>query len=384
MAEDLYKVLGVEKTASADDIKSAYRKLAKKYHPDMYSTASDSEKKAAEEKFKEINHAYEVLGDETKRKNYDSFGTEDPSQAGFGGGGFWGGSAGGQSMDFDLGDIFNSFFGGGFGGGGNSRSQKQQSRAVAGEDIGITISLTFEEAAFGCEKEVKYRRTENCPDCNGTGAKNGAVKKCTRCNGTGVVQSVKRTPLGQFSTQTVCPDCGGTGKIITEKCTKCGGKGRITVERTLKINVPAGIDDGQRMTYYNEGEAGYNGGPSGNAVVFIKIKPHKYFVRKNTDLYLEYPISIVQASLGCKVQIPSLNGLTDLDIPEGTQSGTVFRIRGKGVKFLKQNAYGDMYVTVKVEVPKRLTKEQRDLLYSLDGITTDRQYPEKAAFKEKL
>ncbi len=381
MAQDLYKTLGVEKTASADEIKSAYRRLAKKYHPDMYRPASYSEKKAAEEKFKEINHAYEVLGDETKRKTYDTYGTEDPSQGGFGGGGFWG-SGGGQGVDFDLGDIFNSFFGGGFGGG--RTSSRQQNRAVSGEDIGINLTLSFEEAAFGCEKEAKYKRTENCPDCKGSGAKNGAVKKCTRCNGTGVVQSVKRTPLGQFSTQSPCPDCGGTGKIITEKCPKCGGKGRIAVERVLKINIPAGIDDGQRMTYYNEGEAGYNGGPNGNAVVFIKVKPHKLFVRKGTDLYLDYPISIVQASLGCKVQIPTLNGLTDLDIPEGTQSGTVFRVRGKGVKYLKQNAYGDLYVNVKVEVPKRLTKEQKDVLYRLDGMTTDKQYPDKTAFKEKL
>lgn len=382
--QDLYKILGVEKTASADEIKSAFRKLAKKYHPDMYSTASASEKKAAEEKFKDINHAYEILSDAEKRKNYDTFGTDDPSQqGGFGGFGGFGGQ--GAGMDFDFGDIFSSFFGGGSPFGGSSRgSSRKTSRAVQGNDIGINITLTFEEAAFGCEKEARYKRSENCPDCKGTGAKNGAMKTCPRCGGSGVVQNVKRTPLGQFATQTVCPDCGGTGKIITEKCPKCGGKGRISVERVLKINIPAGIDEGQRMTYYNEGEAGYNGGPSGNAVVFIKVKPHKYFVRKGTDIYLDFPVSMIQASLGCTVQIPTLKGLSDLEIPEGTQSGTVFRIKGQGIKQLKYNQFGDMYVTVNVEIPKHLTSDQRDLLYRLDSMSTARQYPKKTAFKDKI
>ena len=332
---DLYKVLGVEKTATADEIKSAYRKLAKKYHPDMYTTASDDEKKKAEEKFKEINHAYEVLSDAEKRKVYDTYGTEDPQSAFTGGtGGFWGGSG----MD-----------------GG-----KKSTRAVQGEDIRLNLTLTFEEAAFGCEKEIKYKRTENCPDCKGTGAKGGVTKTCTKCNGTGVVNSVKRTPLGQFSTQTVCPDCGGTGRIIVEKCPKCNGKGRISSEKTLKVVVPAGIDDGQRMTYYNEGEAGYNGGPAGSAVVFITVKPHKFFVRKGTDLYLDYPITMIQAALGCRVQIPTLKDSAELE------------------------EYGDLYVNVVVEVPQKLTAEQRDLLYKLDSTSTPKQYPKKTAFKDKM
>lgn len=383
MAEtDLYKVLGVEKTATADEIKSAYRKLAKKYHPDLYTTASAAEKKNAEEKFKEINHAYEVLSDAEKRKVYDTYGTEDPSQ-GFGGaGGFWGGNASGE-MDFDIGDIFSSFFGGNpFG--GSTKGRAKSNRAVQGEDIRINLTLTFEEAAFGCEKEARYKRSENCPDCKGTGAKGGVTKSCPKCGGSGVINSVKRTPLGQFSTQTVCPDCGGTGRISEEKCPKCGGKGRVTKERALKIIVPAGIDDGQRMTYYNEGEAGYNGGPSGNAVVFITVKPHKYFVRKGSDLYLDYPITMIQAALGCRVQIPTLKEPADLEIPAGTQSGTVFRLKNKGIKHLKLKDYGDLYVNVIVEIPKTVTSEQRDLLYKLDASSTMKQYPKKAAFKDKM
>lgn len=380
---DLYNVLGVEKTATADEIKSAYRKLAKKYHPDMYTTASDDEKKKAEEKFKEISHAYEVLSDAEKRKVYDTYGSEDPQSAFTGGtGGFWGGS-GMDGMDIDLGDIFSSFFGGGGSPFGSSRGKKS-TRAVQGEDIRLNLTLTFEEAAFGCEKEIKYKRTENCPDCKGTGAKGGVTKTCTKCNGTGVVNSVKRTPLGQFSTQTVCPDCGGTGRIIVEKCPKCNGKGRISSEKTLKVVVPAGIDDGQRMTYYNEGEAGYNGGPAGSAVVFITVKPHKFFVRKGTDLYLDYPITMIQAALGCRVQIPTLKDSAELEIPAGTQSGTVFRIRNKGIKHLKLKEYGDLYVNVVVEVPQKLTAEQRDLLYKLDSTSTPKQYPKKTAFKDKM
>lgn len=377
MAEDYYKTLGVGKGASADEIKSAYRKLAKKYHPDMFSTASESEKKAAEEKFKEVNHAYEVLGDEEKRKVYDTYGTEDP-QSGFGGFGGFGGAGG---MDIDFGDIFSSFFGGSpFGG----RTRGEPARAVQGEDIAIKITLSFEEAAFGCEKEARYRRSENCPDCNGTGAKNGKVKTCPRCGGTGVLQNVKRTPLGRFSTQTTCPECGGTGKIAAEKCPKCGGKGRITADRVLKINVPAGIADGQRMTYYNEGEAGYNGGPYGNAVVLISVQPHRFFVRKGDDVCLDFPISMVQAALGARVSVPCLSGSCDLDIPEGTQSGTVFRLKGKGIKHLKASQYGDMYVTVIVEIPRHLSGDQRDLLKRVDVLGSPRQYPKQASFKDKL
>lgn len=382
MAKDLYNVLGVDKKASADEIKSAYRKLAKKYHPDMYSTAPDTEKKQAEEKFKEISHAYDILSDAKKKEMYDLTGSDDPN-AGVGGGGWggtsWGGNAGG--FDFDLGDIFSSFFGGGGRRGGASRANRQ----MQGDDIGITLNLTFVEAAFGCEKDVKYKRSENCPSCKGSGAKGGtAFKTCPRCHGSGVVTTVQRTIMGQMQTQSVCPDCGGTGKIITEKCPVCGGKGRSNVELTLKINVPAGIDDGQKMTYYNEGEAGLNGGPNGNAVIFIKVQPHKYFVRKGIDLYLDFPISFVQAALGCKVDVPTLGDSVKLDIPDGTQSGTVFRIKGKGIKHLKRDSYGDILVTVIVEIPKSITKEQRDLLFKFDNYTTAKQFPKKTAFYDKL
>lgn len=377
MAKDLYKVLDVDKRASADEIKSAYRKMAKKYHPDMYSTASESEKKEAEEKFKEISHAYEVLSDDERRSMYDTYGIDNAQAGGGGGGGFWGNA---QNFDFDLGDIFSSFFGG-FGGRGSSRTNYQ----TVGNDIGVTLNITFEEAVFGVEKDIKIKRSENCSDCKGTGAKNGtSLKTCSRCNGTGVYQNVQRTPLGQFATQSVCPDCKGTGKIITENCSVCNGKGRKNVDRTIKVNVPAGIDSEQRMTYYNEGEAGYNGGPNGNLIILIKIKPHKYFVRKGTDIYVDYPITIIQASLGCSIQIPTLDGKVDLEIPEGTQSGAVFRIKNKGVKYLKKEQYGDLYVNIIVEVPKSLTKEQRELLFKFDSSTTAKQFPKKKAFREKM
>ena len=313
---------------------------------------------------------------------YDLTGSDDPN-AGAGAGGWggasWGGNAGG--FDFDLGDIFSSFFGGGGRRGGASRANRQ----MQGDDIGITLNLTFVEAAFGCEKDVKYRRTENCSACKGTGAKGGtAFKTCPKCHGSGVVMSVQRTIMGQMQTQTICPDCGGTGKIITEKCSVCGGKGRNVIERTLKVNIPAGIDDGQKMTYYNEGEAGINGGPNGNAVIFIKVQPHKYFVRKGVDLYLDFPISFVQASLGCKVDVPTLKEAVKLDIPEGTQSGTVFRIKGKGIKHLKRDSYGDILVTIVVEIPKSITKEQRELLFKFDNYTTAKQFPKKTSFYDKL
>ncbi|MEG2454097.1 MAG: molecular chaperone DnaJ [Clostridia bacterium] len=380
MAEDFYKILGVDKKATNDEIKSAYRQLAKKYHPDMLSNATPEEKSKAEEKFKEVSHAYETLSDAQKREMYDLYGTDDPNASRGGAGGFWGAQSG-QGMDFDLGDIFSSFFGGG----GAKRGGQRANSQVGGDDIGITLTLTFEEAAFGCEKDAKYKRTENCPDCKGTGAKNGtSFKTCPRCNGTGVVTSVQRTILGQMQTQSVCPDCKGKGKIITENCPKCGGKGRIKVERVLKINVPAGIDNEQRMTYYNEGEAGYNGGANGNAVVFIKVLPHKLFVRKGTDLYLDFPISFIQATLGCKAEVPTLTESVKLDIPEGTQSGTVFRIKNKGIKQLKRDLYGDILVTIIVEIPKNITKEQRELLFKFDNYTTAKQFPKKTAFYDKL
>lgn len=375
---DLYGILGVSKQATKDELKSAYRKLAKQYHPDMFSTASEEEKKKAEAKFKEINHAYEVLSDDQKRAAYDTYGNENGPVGG--GGGFnWSSSAEGFDMDDIFSTIFNSFTGGG------RRRGSSANRAVRGDDIMATVTITFEEAAFGCEKEIKFKRTENCKYCGGTGAKGGtAFKTCPKCNGTGTVNVTQSTVFGRVSTTTTCPDCKGKGKIITEKCPNCNGKGRNVETRAINAKIPAGIADGQQMSYYNEGEAGINGGPNGTLVVLIRVKPHALFRRQDYDLYLEMPVTMTQAALGCTVQVPTLTKPVEYTIPEGTQSGTVFRIKGKGIKQLKREQYGDLYVTVIVETPKSLTKEQRDLLFRLESTFENKQYPKRKAYKEKL
>ena len=379
-----YDTLGVSKTASADELKSAYRRLAKQYHPDLFAGKPDAEKKQAEEKFKEINHAYDVLSDPQKRAAYDQYGSENGPQ-GFGGGaggfGGFGGGAGGFGLDMD--DIINSFFGG-FGGGGRSQS----SRANApqnGKDIGMRMTISFEEAVFGVEKVVNVKRVENCPDCKGSGAKDGAFKTCPTCGGSGTVTQTQRTPFGQFQTSAVCPNCKGKGKIVTDPCPTCKGQGRTEKTREVKINIPAGIDNGQRITYNNEGHAGKNGGMNGSLVVEISVTPHKIFKRNGADIMVEYPLNVAEAALGITISVPTLSGKPEeLKIPEGTQSGTMFKIKGKGIKKLRtKNDYGDLYVKVVVEVPKSLTREQKDLLKRLEESFEMKQFPKKKEFKEK-
>lgn len=379
VAKNYYEILGVEKTATADELKLAYRKLAKKYHPDMYVSASEQEKKDAEAKFKDINHAYEVLSDPQKRAAYDTYGDENGPQAGAGFGGFSGGTGG---FGFDMDDIFSSIFSG-FGG-GSSRAQRANA-PQRGQDILVGINLTFEEAAFGTQKTVSVKRVENCPDCKGTGAKDGtAFKVCSQCKGSGRVTMTQRTPFGQVSTQGVCPTCHGTGKIITDKCTSCGGVGRFEKVREVKVNIPAGIDSGQRVRYDNEGHAGSNGGEKGGLYVEVRVAPHKLFSRNGFDVLLEVPISIVDATLGTTIEVPTLYGNKEVKIPEGTQSGTVFTIKNYGIKKLKGTGKGDMFVKVVVEVPKSVSKEQKEFLKRFDQISDQKkQYPLKKAYDEK-
>ena len=379
MDKDYYGLLGVDKNATDADIKSAYRNLAKKYHPDKFSTAPESEKKAAEEKFKDINHAYSVLSDKEKRANYDSYGSEDgPMGGGFGGGGFSGFSGfGGGGFD----DIFSNIFSQ-FGGGGR---ESRQSARVDGNDVTMNLVLTFKEAAFGCEKEITINRSEECKDCKGTGAKDGtAFKTCPKCGGSGTVNTVQNTPFGQIRNTRVCPDCHGTGKIITETCKTCGGKGAQRARRTVKITIPAGVDNGQMMTYYNEGEAGRNGGRKGNLIIMLSVKPHEIFKRRGQDLYLDMPITFMQATLGAKVDVPTLTDPVQHQIPEGTQTGTVFRIKGKGLKYLKKDLYGDLYVTVTVETPKKLSSKQKELLNQLADTFTREQNPKIKSYYDSL
>ena len=384
-AKNYYEILGVEKTATADELKLAYRKLAKKYHPDMYVSASEQEKKDAEAKFKDINHAYEVLSDPQKRAAYDTYGDENGPQAGAGFGGFGGfGSdgTGAGGFGFDMDDIFSSIFSG-FGG-GSSRAQRANA-PQRGQDILVGVNLTFEEAAFGTQKTVNVKRVENCPDCKGTGAKDGtAFKVCSQCKGSGRVTMTQRTPFGQVSTQGVCPTCHGTGKIITDKCTTCGGVGRFEKVSEVKVNIPAGIDSGQRVRYDNEGHAGSNGGEKGGLYVEVRVAPHKLFSRNGFDVLLEVPISIVDATLGTTIEVPTLYGNKEIKIPEGTQSGTVFTIKNYGIKKLKGTGKGDMFVKVVVEVPKSVSKEQKEFLKRFDQVSDlKKQYPLKKAYDEK-
>lgn len=372
-----YDILGVSKTATADELKSAYRRLAKQYHPDMYSGKSDAEKKNAEEKFKEINHAYDVLSDPQKRAAYDQYGSENGPQFSSDGGGF-GGFGGG----FDMDDIINSFFGG-FGGGG--RSSNRTNAPQRGQDILVGVSITFEEAAFGVTKKVNVRRVENCPTCGGTGAKAGGMKICPNCKGSGVVTQIQRTPFGQFQSTNTCPHCKGRGKIISEPCPTCGGQGRGEKTREVEITIPAGIDNGQRITYPNEGHAGKNGGDKGGLIVEVSVQPHKYFKRRGADLMIEYPISIVEAALGTTISVPTLTKPTELKIPEGTQNGSTFTIKGKGMKKLRSKSdYGNLYVIVTVEVPKSVNREQKDLLSKLSKSFETKQFPKKKDFESKL
>lgn len=354
MAEkrDYYEVLGVSKNASEDEIKRAYKKLARKYHPDM--NPGDKE---AEEKFKEVNEANEVLSNPEKKAKYDQFGFAgvDPNY-GAGQGGY--GGAGG--FDFgDLGDIFGSFFGGGFGGGGRRNPNAPQ----RGESIRASLSVEFTEAAFGCEKSITIDRSEQCPTCKGKGCAPGTTPEvCTQCHGTGTVTQAQRTPFGMMQSQTVCPKCRGKGQIIHQPCPDCRGAGAVRKRRTIQVNIPAGIDNGQTISLREQGHSGKNGGPAGDLLITVMVRPHEIFRRDGTAVFCEAPITFTQAVLGGTLEIPTIDGKVKYDIPEGTQTGTVFRLRGKGIPVLNGRGRGDQYVTVNIETPRNLNREQKEAL----------------------
>ena len=370
---DYYEVLGVSKDASADDIKKAYRKMAMKYHPDR--NPGDKE---AEEKFKEVGEAYEVLSDADKKARYDQYGFAgvDPN-FGAGAGGYGGGFGGFDGFS-DLGDIFGDFFGGG----GRSRGA-QQNAPRRGENVMTRLELTFEEAAFGCEKEVATPRIENCPNCNGTGSADGVIETCSQCHGTGQVRTVQNFMGMQMQSTTTCPSCNGKGKIIKTPCSTCKGKGKVRRTNRVKVKIPAGVDAGQSVRVRGEGGVGSNGGPNGDLLVEIYIKRHPIFTRQDTDVLCEVPISFTQAALGATIQVPTLDGMVDYEIPEGTQTGREFILRDKGIPEVgNSRRRGNHRFTVVVETPTHLTKEQKELLRQLDG--TMEVSPKRKKFIDNL
>lgn len=378
---DYYEVLGVNKNATDDELKKAYRKLAKKYHPD----ANPDNKAEAETKFKEVNEAYETLSDPQKRKMYDQFGPDGPQGFGGGAGGPFGGQGGYYSYngsgfdgfgDFgDLGDIFSSIFGGGFGGKSSSAKQRGPRK---GTDLNVRMEITFEQAFSGVEKEIVITRDEECHSCHGTGAKPGTSPiKCPTCHGTGQVTQVQNTILGQMQTSRTCTACHGTGEIINDPCEACHGKGKIRKQPKIKVKIPAGIDDNQTVVLRGEGEPGERGGQKGDLYITVKIKKHSIYTRRGNNVLCEIPITITQATLGAELEIPMVDGTKEkYKIPDGTQTGTKFTIRNKGFKSINSSTTGDFIFTVTVQTPKRLTKEQRDLLVQL-AKTMNEQPPVK-------
>ncbi len=371
---DYYEVLGVSKTASDDEIKKAYRSLAKKYHPDM--NPGDKE---AETKFKEANEAYAVLSDSEKRSKYDQFGHAafDPSAGGSGFGGF--GGFGG--MDFDFGDIFSSFFGGG---GGSSRSSRNM--PIEGDDVLAKITVSFDEAVFGCKKEISFARVEECPECNASGAARGTkAETCETCRGTGRVTVQQQTMLGYMQTQRACGSCGGKGKIIKTPCKNCNGKGFIKVKKKLEVAIPAGIDSMQKIVLRGQGSAGRNGGSNGDLLIEVRVEPHKFFERDRNNIYCEIPISFAEAALGAEIDIPVLGGKTEkYTIPEGTQTGTSFTLKGKGIPDINSKRKGDLIITVTVETPKNLTLEQKKLISEFSKSLKESNTGKKDSFFKKL
>lgn len=379
---DYYDVLGVSKNATQDEIKSAYRKKAKQYHPDL----NKDDPQGAAEKFKEVNEAYSVLSDETKRKNYDTYGSAD-GPTGFGGfggrGGFGQSSQGGFSGFGGFGDIFSDLFGG-FGGGARA-SAGAQSQARDGSDINSTINLSFNEACFGCDKEVKITREETCTHCKGTGAKNGtAYETCKECSGSGRVRYTQNTLFGQMTSVGVCKTCNGKGKIIKEKCSECNGRGINKVTRTIKVTVPAGIDDGQILTLRGEGNSGISGGYDGDLMLKVKVAKHPMLERDGYDVKIEVPIPFTTSILGGKVIIPSLEGKLELTIPELTQTGTTFKLKGKGIPVLRKSTRGDLIVTVKVEFPKNLDRKTKEAVKNLDASVDQTQYDKYKKYVDKV
>ena len=373
---DYYEVLGVQKSATAEEIKKAYRKAAMKYHPDR--NPGDKE---AEAKFKEVGEAYEVLSDDSKRQRYDQFGFAgvDPSYGGGGNGPYGAGFSG--FGDFgDFGDIFGEFFGG-----GRSSRGRQQNAPRRGENIMSHLELTFEEAAFGCEKEVATQRIENCAVCDGSGSSDGVIETCSQCGGRGQVRSVQNFMGMQMQSTTTCPQCSGRGKIVKNPCTTCKGKGKVRKTNRVKVKIPAGIDEGQVVRVRGEGSVGSNGGPNGDLQVEILIKRHPIFQRDYMDVLCEVPITFTQAALGAEIQVPTLDGKVSFTIPEGTQTGKEFVLREKGIPEVNNpRRRGNHRFTVVVETPTRLTKEQKELLRQLDSSLERNETPKIKKFFDNL
>jgi molecular chaperone DnaJ len=358
--KDYYKVLGLEKNASQEEIRKAYKTLAKKFHPDV-NKESDATKK-----FKEINEAASILGDEEKRKQYDQYGTTydqftghgfDYSDFGFGGGN--------EYSEFDLNDLFESFFGGGF---SSSQRRGRSSRNQRGSDLQYDMEINLEDAAFGAEKEIVIPRTVQCEACEGSGAKDGSsVQNCPTCKGSGVEKQVKRTPFGLFQTQTTCSECGGKGKIVKEKCTECSGKGYLNEKTKLSIKIPQGAQTGTNLRLSGKGEAGRNSGSSGDLYIVLHIKKHDKFDRQDDDIFVDANIPFTIAALGGEIEVPTLEGKATLKIPPGTQPGTIFRMKGKGIPHLRGFGVGDEMVKIIIEIPTKLTPKQKELLEQFDA-----------------
>lgn len=372
MAEkrDYYEVLGVDKKATDDEIKRAYRKKAKECHPDLHP-----DDKTAVERFKELNEANEVLSDPDKRARYDQFGFNDPMQGAGGGNPFGGFDFGGMGGMGGMGDLFEQLFNGGMG-----RSSRNQG-PVQGNDLQYELRITFEEAAKGCEKSFEIYRNEVCETCKGNGAKPGTSPvTCKVCNGSGQ----QRVSSGWMTTVRPCSGCGGSGKVITDKCPGCGGTGRTRKKRTVTVKVPAGIDHGQTIVMGGQGEPGMRGGPNGDLLIVVGVRPHKLFKRDGYNILLDFPVSFVTATLGGDVDVPTLDGTVKYRIPEGTQPGTEFRIKGSGIQQLRSNGKGDLIMKVKVEIPRKLNNKQKELLRQFDETTTDREYESRKGFMDRV
>lgn len=370
--KDYYETLGVSKNASDAEIKSAFRKLAKQYHPDL------NKEEGAEAKFKEINEAYTVLSDEQKRKQYDQFGhdayTQGASQGGFGGAGGFGGFGGFNAEDIDLGSIFGDLFGGGFGFGGGGRNQRN--RPTKGRDSLVRVNLSFEEAVFGCKKTINIDLDSECEHCNGKGGSDEVT--CSTCGGRGRVVEQRQTMFGMFQTETTCPDCNGKGRAFKNVCRHCSGNGHVIKNKEIEVTVPEGVDTGHQLRISGKGAAGYNGGPNGDIYIEFRVKEHPIFERKENDVYLEVPITVTEATLGCKKEIPTLTGSVVIDIEAGSQPGDNLRLKGKGIKDPNRKKYGDFYVVLNVVIPTKLDRKQKDLFKQLDNTDLDND----SAFKE--
>lgn len=372
---DYYEVLGVEKGASDDDIKKAFRKMARQYHPDLHP-----DDKEAEEKFKEINEAYEILSDKDKRAKYDQFGFAgvDPNYGAGQGGGFSGFGGFG-----DMDDILNSFFGG-FSGFGSSRSSRPNAPR-RGSDVSASVTIDFMEACSGVKKSIRLTRSEVCPDCNGSGAAAGSTPQtCPDCKGTGTVRVTQRTPFGNISQSSVCTRCGGKGKTVDKPCQTCSGRGQVKKTVNREIDIPAGVDDGQTLRIQGGGNAGANGGTNGDLHINVNVRPDPIFERDGYDVWTDVPLTYTQATLGAEIVVPTVDGKVKYTVPEGTQAGTVFRLRGRGIKRLYRSDRGDHYVKVSVEIPKNLTKDQKSKLKAFEDSLTEKNYQKRQGFFDKL